>query len=157
MIKLIFVLTSCTLLFLYSLTLCHTILDNCSFLSGFFSKLGLKNYLESIFFLFDVSEIYYVYSMSIKSTISTLCLSNLLCLLYLYHIYLSTHVNQIYFVYSMSIKSAISTRCPSNLLFISKNIQGLRFVYQIYHVYSRSIKSTSVQGLCLLEHFPVLY
>ena len=139
MIKLIFVLTSCTLLFLYSLTLCHTILDNCSFLSGFFSKLGLKNYLESIFFLFDVSEIYYVYSMSIKSTISTLCLSNLLCLLYLYHIYLSTHVNQIYFVYSMSIICAISTLCPSNLLFISKNIQSTMSIIgssnlQVYRV-----------------------
>ena len=126
MIKLIFVLTSCTLLFLYSLTLCHTILDNCSFLSGFFSKLGLKNYLESIFFLFDISEIYYIYSVSIKSTMPTLslshllvysCQSNLLCLLY---------VNQICYFYSMSIISAISTLCPSNLLFISKNIQGLR-------------------------------
>ena len=134
MIKLIFVLTSCTLLFLYSLTLCHTILDNCSFLSGFFSKLGLKNYLESIFFLFDVNllcllyvyQIYYINFMSIKSTMPTLslshllvysCQSNLLCLLY---------VNQICYFYSMSIISAISTLCPSNLLFISKNIQGLR-------------------------------
>ena len=125
MIKLIFVLTSCTLLFLYSLTLCHTILDNCSFLSGFFSKLGLKNYLESIFF----------YSMSVKSTLSTLCLSNLLYQLYVYQIYYAYSISITFTCLLMSIKSTLSTLCQSNLLF-------LLYVNHICYFYSMSIKST---------------